>query len=434
MKRSSQSFFIEDINLFKQKLFAWSRLFNEVAFLDSNTSQNHQDIYSSFDFLLAVEGFTSIKTDSFNGFEKLNDFQKNANDWLFGFLSFDLKEDTYQLPCKKSNSLDFPSLYFFQPKKIILIKDNVVYFYYLPLCDEDIFSDYEAINNTTLSVEKISQKSINFKQRTSKESYIIKANQLLQDIQLGNIYEVNYCIEFYDDDANINPHDIFFRLNALAKSPFASFFRIYDKYIICASPERFLKRKGNKLISQPIKGTARRFEDENEDLISKNNLKNNAKEISENIMIVDLVRNDLSITAEKGSVSVEELCEVYTFNQVHQMISTIVSEVKHGTSATDVLKTTFPMGSMTGAPKFSALQLIEKHEDFRRGVYSGSVGYFDPNGNFDFNVIIRSLLYNSTQRYLSYSAGSALTAQANPQQEYEECLLKAKIIHQIFKT
>ena len=195
-----------------------------------------------------------------------------------------------------------------------------------------------------------------------------------------------------------------------------------------------MKRNGNKLISQPIKGTAKRFEDENEDLKSKNNLKNNAKELSENIMIVDLVRNDLSITAEKGSVSVDELCEVYTFNQVHQMISTIVSEVKHGTSASEILKTTFPMGSMTGAPKFSALQLIEKQEDFRRGVYSGSVGYFEPNGNFDFNVIIRSLLYNSTQRYLSYSAGSALTAQANPEQEYEECLLKAKIIHQIFKT
>ena len=198
-----------------------------------------------------------------------------------------------------------------------------------------------------------------------------------------------------------------------------------------ASPERYLKKVGNQLISQPIKGTARRFADAVLDAQAKEQLSTDPKERSENIMIVDLVRNDLSRTAAKGSVQVEELCAIYSFEQVHQMISTITSEMLPEYKAVDALQTTFPMGSMTGAPKISAMQIIEQLEETKRGLYSGAVGYFTPEGDFDFNVVIRSILYNEQNQYVSFSVGSAITALSVPENEYEECLVKAKAMREV---
>ena len=204
--------------------------------------------------------------------------------------------------------------------------------------------------------------------------------------------------------------------------------------MLSASPERYLKKVGEKVISQPIKGTAKRSFDIEQDAFLKKELKNSAKERSENIMIVDLVRNDLSHTATKGSVVVEELCQVYTFKQVHQMISTIISKVDATVSPVEIIKTTFPMGSMTGAPKVSAMKIIEELEVTKRGLYSGAVGYFTPTGDFDFNVVIRSILYDAKKQYLSFSVGSAITAQSIPENEYEECLLKAKAMFEVLQN
>lgn len=434
MKRSEKIFDLIDIEGFNKQLLKWSQTFQEIVFLDSNTTSNHHDKYSQFDYLLAVDGFTSIKTDTQNGFDKLNEFQKHNQDWLFGFLSFDLKEDTHQIASQQINFLGFPDLYFFQPKKLIIVKNKQAHFLYLPLFDDEIDVDFEAINSLNHNFETIEKREVDFQLRTPKTDYLKSASQLLKEIQLGNIYEVNYCVEFYKDHFEINPVSTFNKLNQLAKSPFAAFVSIHDFYVMSASPERYLLRRENKVVSQPIKGTAQRFENVEADEKSKNDLKSNAKEISENVMIVDLVRNDLSITAKKNTVKVEELCEIYTFNQVHQMISTVVSEVEDEISSVELLKTTFPMGSMTGAPKHSALKLIDKYENFKRGIYSGAIGYFDPKGNFDFNVVIRTLLYNAQTKYLSYSAGSALTSQANAAHEYEECLLKAQILSKLFNT
>jgi para-aminobenzoate synthetase component 1 len=220
-------------------------------------------------------------------------------------------------------------------------------------------------------------------------------------------------------------------LNTISRPPFATYFKNNHQYLLCASPERYLRKEGNKVISQPIKGTAKRHPDKVLDEQSKTELAQNPKERSENVMIVDLVRNDLSHTATKGSVIVEELCEIYSFDQVHQMISTIVSTVEDATSPIEILKTTFPMGSMTGAPKISAMKIIEDLEETKRGLYSGAVGYFTPKSDFDFNVVIRSILYNAQNEYLSFSVGSAITSQAVPEQEYEECLLKAKAMFEV---
>jgi para-aminobenzoate synthetase component 1 len=241
---------------------------------------------------------------------------------------------------------------------------------------------------------------------------------------------MNFCQEFYAENININPLHVYQNLNQISQPPFATFLKLDDKYLLSASPERYIRKEKTTIISQPIKGTSKRAFDNKEDKKLKSELAANEKERSENIMIVDLVRNDLSKTAIKGSVKVNELCKVYSFDQVHQMISTITSEVLHTKNPVEVLRTTYPMGSMTGAPKVSAMKLIEKFEETKRGLYSGSVGYFTPDNDFDFNVIIRSVLYNKSNKYVSFSVGGALTAKSTADAEYQECLIKAKAMRE----
>jgi len=420
---------IKDISSFpnfKSQLLHWANQFREVVFLDSNAY--HQK-YSSYDAVIAVDAFTSIQTDYENAFQDLYQYQSQTKDWLFGYLSYDLKNDTEALHSNNFDGLAFPDLFFFQPKKLFLIKGNQVEMLYLRICDDEIEVDFEEI----LSIESITHYPlpITINQRISKENYLSKVSKMLEHIQRGDIYEANFCMEFYAENAQIEPLEIYHKLNTISEPPFAVYFKNNFQYLLSASPERYLRKDGTKVISQPIKGTAKRSEDSILDEQLKSNLVQNEKERSENIMIVDLVRNDLSYTATKGSVQVEELCQIYSFKQVHQMISTIVSEVENTTSPIEILRTTFPMGSMTGAPKISAMQIIEELEETKRGLYSGAVGYFSPTGDFDFNVVIRSILYNAKNEYLSFSVGSAITSQAIPEQEYEECLLKAKAMFEV---
>ena len=412
---------------FKNQLLHWANQHREVVFLDSN--QYHQK-YSSYDAVLAVDAFTSIKTDYENAFQDLYQYQSQTKDWLFGYLSYDLKNDTEKLTSNNFDGLHFPDLFFFQPKKLFLLKGNQLEVHYLLMCDDEFEFDFqELLNIKQEPTTDNRQPKIN--QRISKENYLSKVNKMLEHIHRGDIYEANFCMEFFAENAIINPLEIYQKLNAISKPPFAVFFKNNQQYLLSASPERYLKKEGNKVISQPIKGTAKRFSDAALDEKAKNDLAENPKERSENIMIVDLVRNDLSKTATKGSVEVEELCGIYSFEQVHQMISTIASNVAENRSPVDIIKSTFPMGSMTGAPKISAMNIIENLEETKRGLYSGSVGYFSPENDFDFNVIIRSILYNSENQYLSFSVGSAITSKAIPEQEYEECLLKAKAMFEV---
>lgn len=427
---------IDNPERFKNQLLHWSQQFREVIFLDSN---NYHQKQSSFDCVLAVDAFTSIKTDYHNAFEDLKQYQQQTKDWLFGYLSYDVKNDVEELHSNNFDGLHFPDLFFFQPKKLFLLKGNQLEVHYLRLCDDEFEADFIAIQEHTLIINHTRAKGelseanslITIQQRISKESYIDKVNKMLEHIHRGAIYEANFCMEFYAENATIEPIEIYQKLNAISKPPFAIFFKNNEQYLLCASPERYLRKEANKVISQPIKGTAKRFSNETLDNNSKKELEQNPKERSENIMIVDLVRNDLSHTAIKGTVAVEELCGIYTFEQVHQMISTVVSTVENTTSPVEILRTTFPMGSMTGAPKISVMKIIEELEESKRGLYSGAVGYFTPENDFDFNVVIRSILYNAKENYVSFSVGSAITSQSNPEQEYEECLLKAKAMFEV---
>ena len=430
--RTTQNYQPKNIENFKQNLLLWSQQFDDVVWLDSN---NHKDQYSNYDAVLAVDAITAIRTDSFDAFERLKEYQTSVKDWIFGYLTYDLKNTTERLKSENFDGLEFPDLYFFQPKKLFLFKDNQVEIQYLKMVDDEIDADLKSIANVISSeCEKSHDNPIKIKLRIHKDDYFAKVTKMLTHIHRGDIYEANFCQEFYAEDSEINPIETFKKLNKISKPPFASFLKFEDKYMMSASPERYIKKNGTTVISQPIKGTAKRSKNKTEDLKLIEDLLKDPKERSENIMIVDLVRNDLSHTATKGSVEVKELCKVYSFLQVHQMISTVQSQVEAETNPVDIIKSTFPMGSMTGVPKISAMNIIENLEETKRGLYSGSVGYFTPNGDFDFNVIIRSILYNATKKYISYSVGGAITAKSDPLKEYEECLVKAKAMREALES
>lgn len=421
----------KSIDKFKEQLLCWSQQFDDVLWLDSN---HHKDKYSNYDAILAVDAFTSLKTDYFDAFGRLDEYQSSTKDWIFGYLTYDLKNTTELLKSENFDGLGFPDLYFFQPKKLFLIKGDKVEVQYLKMVDDEIDNDLLEIKASNNSTIQKPNDPIKIKLRIHKDEYFEKVNKMLSHIQRGDIYEANFCQEFYAEDSAINPLETFKKLNKISKPPFATFLKFNDKYLLSATPERYIKKLGNSVISQPIKGTAKRSGNKEEDAKLAKDLSKDEKERSENIMIVDLVRNDLSHTAKKGSVKVEELCKVYSFLQVHQMISTISSQVKEDINPIEILKTTFPMGSMTGAPKISAMKIIEDLEETKRGLYSGSVGYFTPNGDFDFNVIIRSILYNASKKYISYSVGSAITSKSLPLKEYEECLIKAKAMREVLEN
>jgi len=413
---------------FKKQLLVWSQSFREVIFMDSN---DYPQEFSSFDCILAVDAFTLIQTDYHNAFDDLKQYQQSTKDWLFGYLSYDLKNDREDLQSHNFDGLEFPDLFFFQPKKLFLLKGNQLEIKYLTLCDDELEEDFEAIIGS-ISPAKSDSSSITIQQRISKESYIEKVHLLLEHLHRGDIYEANFCMEFFAENAVIHPLEKFEILNSISQPPFAVYFKNSQYYLLSATPERYLRKEGELLISQPIKGTAKRFSDVKEDEKSKENLASDPKERAENIMITDLVRNDLSRTAQKGSVQVQELCGIYSFQQVHQMISTVTSKLDPKFSVIEALRLTFPMGSMTGAPKISVMNIIEELEETKRGLYSGAIGYFTPSGDFDFNVVIRSILYNQEKKYVSFSVGSAITSLSKPEKEYEECLLKAKAMHEVF--
>ncbi|MEN9522806.1 MAG: hypothetical protein RL065_1183 [Bacteroidota bacterium] len=367
----------------------------------------------------------NIEQDAFRQIEQLK--FENKSEYIFGFFSYDLKNDCENLTSSLPDNIGFPAAYFFIPEHILIFKNNEI----------EIQSDspekvIEEIKNT-ISLKITPTEKIDIHHRTSKQQYIQDVEALQEHIRNGTIYEINYCQEFFAENVCINPIEIFQKLNSKNGGSFSSFFKLDNLFAICGSPERFIKLEQNKIISQPIKGTKRRGKSLEEDETLKNELLHDEKERAENVMIVDLVRNDLAKSAATGSVKVEELFGIYSFKTVHQMISTITATKRNDISEIEIIKNAFPMGSMTGAPKYTSMQLIEKYEKIKRGLYSGSIGYFEPNGNFDFNVVIRTLLYNADKKYLSYSTGSAITLDAKAEKEYEECLLKAASLFEIFK-
>lgn len=398
---------IADRSLFEKQLLIFFKDYKNVAFLNSNTKEKRN--------LFAVSSSDII----------------DKTDWKFGFITYDYKNKIEDLNSSNIDGVKFPEKHFFTPEILFELFESKVKVNYIDaVCSEqDIYSIIVDIEKLELSNTQLNP--VKVKSRTLKEEYIKNVEQLKEHIQLGDIYEVNYCQEFYAERVKVNPILIYQELNKKSPTPFSCFIKCGDKYLMSATPERFIQKTGNKIISQPIKGTIKRGEHLEEDNQLKEQLFNDVKERSENVMIVDLVRNDLAKIAQRGTVNVDELCGIYTFPQVHQMISTVSAEIDDFVSFDEIIKATFPMGSMTGAPKIRAMELIEKYETTKRGLYSGTVGYVAPTGDFDFNVVIRSLQYNQRDEYLSFIVGGAITALSEPQKEYEECLLKAKAMLEV---
>lgn len=410
--------------------------YNRVCIFDSNESVNNKkNITSSKLIALGATQELCIYNSS-NSLSDLQKFYDQKKGWLFGYITYDLKNEIEKLSSKNADKLAFPTLQFFSPKVVLQIENESVSVFY----DDDFVSETEAKNafEIAFSQESVKKPSgstkIKIQSKITKAAYLHSVEKLKEHIRKGDIYEVNYCQEFFAENVALNTTDIYKKLNAISGAPFSAYCKFETHYLMCASPERFLQKRSNRLISQPIKGTIKRSSNIEEDEKLKTELLNNTKERSENVMIVDLVRNDFSRIAKKGSVNVDELFGIYSFKQVHQMISTVSCEIDSSVSFTEILKALFPMGSMTGAPKISAMKLIEEYESTKRGLYSGAVGYISPEGDFDFNVVIRSILYNSENKYVSFMVGSAITDKAEAELEYEECLLKAKALFEVLTT
>lgn len=429
MNRVFKTFSVTDFNTIKQQMLNWGNRFNICAFLDNHQYQlpgHLQECLAGFGSLKEVCCTQQTKADT-PSLEQLQQFLDTTDDWCFGHLSYDLKNEIEKLNSVKENKIGFPTVYFFVPRYVLQLNEQELR---IGSFDDDHELLLEEINAVMLKDQE--HTPVEVKERMSREAYISTIKKVQNHILRGDCYELNYCMEFFADDAKINPVEVYRSLTEISPNPFSAFYKVNSSYLLCASPERFLRRKGHELLSQPIKGTRKRdVFDTAEDEVLRQQLYRSAKDRSENVMVVDLVRNDLSRVCKEGTVKVDELFGIYSFPQVHQMISTVSGEVKEDVSIIEIIKSTFPMGSMTGAPKKRVMELIDEYEPAARGLFSGAVGYMSPEKDFDFNVVIRSILYNDSINYLSYLVGSGITWYSDAEKEYEECLLKAEAIRQV---
>lgn len=429
MVRIRKEILVDTVSI-KSKLLSWAQQFEHFVWLDSNY---YPQKYTSFEALLAVGVESKIDSSYHNAFQKLSDYRKKTPDYLFGYLTYDLKNDIEKLTSSNPDRLGFSELFFFQPKKIFILKDNKLKALYLNNYKTSLEADLDDILQSKLPEYHVFN-NLAISQNQTQNHYKEKFQDLQDHIQRGDTYETNFCMEYYAENATIDPLKTYTKLNEISQAPFSSFLKQKHLFALSASPERFVRKEGSKIISQPIKGTARRCENAKKDVELRNKLSKDVKERAENIMVVDLVRNDLSKTALPNSVKVEELCMVYTFKQVHQLVSTVVAEVAKEKDPVEIIKNLFPMGSMTGVPKIRTMEIIEELEIHKRGLYSGTIGYFTPDGDFDFNVVIRSILYNKSNKNISFSVGGAITALSEADKEYEECHLKAAAMKKVLSS
>lgn len=422
LNRDSKTFHLLAGHDFKQRALNWAARQGVVCYLDSNQYQGI--LGSEHDCMVAVGRASQLLLkDEHGAFDALRKFIDETPDWLFGYLTYDLKNDVE--PRLYSNNFDgigFPALHFFQPEIVLEITSLSISIHSLSESPDRIFTAIQ----TTQTSRTLQALPTKIHPRISHSEYLDTVQAIRQHILRGDVYEMNFCQEFFAEDYEMDAPTIFQKLNQLGKAPFSAYYRLDDRYLLCASPERFMKKTSGKLISQPIKGTIRRGMTAAEDAALRQQLQQSPKDRSENVMIVDLVRNDLARSCQAGSVQVEELFGVYPFEQVFQMISTVSGVLLPDIHPVDAIRRAFPMGSMTGAPKVRSMELIEYYEKTKRGLYSGAVGYVTPLGEFDFNVVIRSIFYNEADQYLSFQAGGAIVYDSVPELEYEESLLKTK--------
>lgn len=427
MIRRKTAYFPCPANLphFKRQLLHWSDRQTHGVYLDSNAWPG-----AEWECLAASGAAALLELPVGHAFEALKQFQARHRDWLFGFLGYDLKNEVEALQSAHPDGIELPDLGFFQPECVVGIRRGRLEIHSLSTPPKAVLEAIQAISPDAPAPAP----EIPLQARIPQADYLYLVERIRQHILGGDLYEMNFCQEFYAENASLVPVAVFERLNAIARAPFAAYLHWGDRFLLCGSPERFIRKTGAELFSQPIKGTRPRGATPEQDEALRAALAASEKDRSENVMIVDLVRNDFARHCLPGSVAVDELFGIYTFATVHQMISTVRGQLPDSTHPIDALRDAFPMGSMTGAPKVMAMELTERYERSRRGLYSGALGYFDPEGNFDFNVVIRSILYNAGRRYVSAHVGGAITHESAPAQEYEECLVKLGAMRKALET
>ena len=422
------SFPVDDFNIFKIQMLNWVDRFNIFCLLDN---QQYDFSNTAFECLLAAGCKKRVEVNAGNAYAELQKFYStNKEAWLFGHFGYDLKNETENLKSGHTDGIGFSDLHFFVPEIVLQLDVHEVKIF----CDANAEGIFLDIKSCAVIITKNINCTVSVQHKISRDVYIQTVNVLRQHILRGDCYEINFCQEFFAEKSELDPLSIYNRLTELSPNPFSVFYKVNNRYCLCASPERYLKKVGHKIFSQPIKGTSKRnLENSAADEVSKNHLLQSSKEKSENVMVVDLVRNDLSRICKPGSVKVDELFGLYSFPQVHHMISTVSGDLDEGLNWIDCIKATFPMGSMTGAPKKRVMELIEQYEQSKRGLFSGAIGYVNPAGEFDFNVVIRSMFYNDTAKYISFQTGSGITYYCDAEKEYEECMVKAeamlKVLH-----
>ena len=429
MKKNKQVFLLDNPNLFKVQILHWMNQFEVCTFLDTHA---YTSPYAAIDCIAAVHPISYISLEKVDP-AALNAFiQENKGSWIFAHFNYEYHNITKSN--NKTNLTGFPLAYLYTPAVTIELKEKRVTIESVHDNPQVIFDQIYALDFLSLG-HPLPSTSTTINPLVHKADYIENIHKILALIRRGDFYEINYCQAFEAALTNAHPVNVYTNLTEVSPTPFACFYKNATDYLLCASPERYLQKKGSRLISQPIKGTIKRnIQNEIEDKLQLETLQNSSKDKSENVMVVDLVRNDLSRICEQGSVAVSELFGIYTYPQVHQMISTITGSVNDKVSFSEILDATFPMGSMTGAPKKSVMETIDLLEPTKRGLYSGTIGYINPTGDFDFNVVIRSIFYNSQSGKANYQVGGGITIYSDPEQEYEECLLKAAAIKKVLSN
>lgn len=413
----SNTFPLEEVAIFKNRMLNWLRRFNIFSLLDN---QDYSLPHQTFDMLVGAGCRRWHQAASLEG---LNNFLAPGQ-WYFGHLAYNLADDLYGMPLQEDPT-GFAPLSFFQPEIVLAVQAAAVTIYAAQ--PAAVFS--EIIASSPAYDSQLSE--VLTTPTVDRDTYIEDIGQVQHHIRRGDCYELNYCLEFSGCQKELDPWVIYQHLMQHAPAPFSVFYRLHDRYLVCGSPERFLKREGRELISQPMKGTARRLADAAADREQQHALVASEKERAENVMIVDLVRNDLARVCDPATVKASSLFSIQSFPQVHQLVSTVAGRLKPEAGYQEIFAATFPMGSMTGAPKKRVLELIRHYERAPRGIFSGAVGYIQPSGNFDFNVVIRSIMYHSGSGLLRYLVGSGITTYSQPAQEWEECMLKAAGIKKV---
>lgn len=414
MKRAtlSYTFKSEDIKTLKEKVLHFVQESSAFSILDNH---QYEIAPSRFELLAGVNVFQTLN------FENID----NTQDWVMGQFDFEFQPKYPQAEYYTS----------FVPETVIYIAKNSTVL---------IISSYRNPQETLTAIlsQNEKEKEYESKARTQakpvfeidEHNYIKTVNQIRQDIFEGTYYELNYCVPFVYEVSQLNPLDLYLQQSQINPAPMSGFYRFQNQYIMCSSPERFLSKVDNIIRTQPIKGTSPKSADEEEDLKHKTAMKNSIKERAEHIMIVDLSRNDLAKCSRINTVSVPELFGIYSFPFVHQMISTIQGELLPGLTFSQIWSNTYPMGSMTGAPKNIVVQHIQKYEVQQRKAYSGSLFYKMPNGDFDSNVVIRSFEYDADLQQLAFKVGSAITYDSIADQEWLELQWKSKSMLSFFDT